>query len=124
MNLLCNEWMNAREAENKAKAIRLDVEERMLAQLVVPEEGSKTINTDAFKIVATQKMSRSLDEDVYKLISIPDKFNPISFVSKPKIDDSGCRWLKANKPEIWQELSKALTEKPLKTNIRIEVLNV
>ena len=124
MNLLCNEWMNARDAENKARAIRIDVEKCMLEKLPVPEEGSKTINTDAFKVVVTQRISRSLDEEKYQTLNIPAELNPISFETKPKIDDSGCRWLKANKPEIWQELSKALTEKPSKVNLRIEIINV
>ncbi len=116
-------YLAAKEAEDLARDDRIEAEEAIIALLPddVPEEGSKTVESDGYKITLTQRISRKLDEKAYALIAdaIPAEINPVTKVETYKIDDAGCRWLKANEHGFWTVLSKAMSEKPQKLGVKV-----
>lgn len=120
-------WLDAKEEERRAESVRIDAEKRILAGLRdIPEEGSKTIHDDGFKVIVTQKITRKLDADAWKVIGheIPADLSPVQSVMTLRIDDAGCRWLKEHRPELWQKAAVAITEKPAKPGFKIEAENV
>ena len=115
-------YLAAKEAEDRANEARLKAEAELVALIDdKPEEGSRTIDADGYKIVLTQRVSRKLDEKAFALIAdaIPHGVCPVARVESYKVDDAGCRWLKANEPGLWTVLSKALTEKPQKLGVKV-----
>ena len=116
-------YLAAKQAEEQARDARIAAEEVLVALLpdAVPEEGSKTVDADGYKVTLTQRVTRKLDEKAYALIedAIPAGVNPVSRVETFKVDDAGCRWLKANEPGLWTVLSKALSEKPQKIGVKV-----
>lgn len=117
-------YLAAKEAEDRAEENRLAVEAELVQALAEhqPEEGSKTVEADGYKITLTQRISRKLDEKAWALVAdaIPMSVSPIAKVEAYKIDDAGCRWLKTNEPGLWTVLSKALTEKPQKIGVKVQ----
>ena len=112
----------AKEAERAATAERIRVEGEIITLTGVPEEGTKTVEAGRFKITLGQRINRTLDERAWALIvdKIPAALRPVSFVQTPKIDATGVRWLKENKPAYFRVLSTALTEKPAKPSVAVE----
>ncbi len=117
-------YLAAKSAEDAAYKARVAAEEAIVALMpdAVPEEGSKTVDVDGYKVTLTQRISRKLDEKAYALIAdaIPSAVNPVAEVKAYKVDDAGCRWLKANEPGLWTVLSGALTEKPQKLGLKVQ----
>lgn len=117
-------YLAAKAAEDAARDSRIAAEEAIVALMPdsVPDEGSKTVEADGYKVTLTQRISRKLDEKAYALIAdaIPSAVNPVAEVKAYKVDDAGCRWLKANEPGLWTVLSGALTEKPQKLGVKVQ----
>jgi len=119
---LAKQWIDAKHAEGQAKALRIDIEERLKKFIQVPDDGSKSSQIGSFRVTVTQHTNRTLDDNWEEVIeAIPQQFRPISY--SPKIDTKGIKWLKENEPGYWQILSRAITEKPAKTNFKIVYLD-
>ena len=128
MEQLYKAWLDAKNDEQQANTRRIEIEKRILDAVrnELPEEGSKTINDGRYKLSVGMKVTRSLDEDRWHDIidHIPPDMSPVTVVEKFKLDDSGCRWLKDNRPDLWTIAAQAITEKPAKPSIKIEVRDV
>jgi hypothetical protein len=117
------EYLAAKAAEQQANEARIAAEQRLLMLLdELPDEGSKSLVVDGYKITASQRISRKLDEKAYTLIKdeIPEGLSPVVVVETYKVEDKGCRWLKDNEPGLWALLSRAITEKPMKIGVKVD----
>jgi len=85
------------------------------------EQDANKLRLEAEKALIEQRISRKLDKKAYALIvdSIPKSVRPVEFVETLKVDDRGCRWLAQNEPGLWQLLSTAITEKPMKIGVKV-----
>lgn len=121
---MAEDWLDAKAAEDAAKAQRISVEEELIASLGEREEGAETHNIDFFKIVITSKISRKVDNpDAYSAIvdDLDDaNLNPITIVESYKISDAKCRELRDNDPDLYAKLAYALTSKKAKTAVKVE----
>lgn len=119
---LSNAWLEAKAAEDAARRKRIEIEEALIADLGVREEGAQTHNLDEHKITITGVLSRSLDAEKWEEIKdqIPADVCPVSYA--PKLDITGVKWVEKNRSDIYQILAHALTIKPGKTQVKVVVI--
>ncbi len=121
----CQQWRQAKQAEDQAKKTRTEIEQQMLEVLAFNKpEGSETIKTDTFKVTLTGKLNRKLDTHKWEQVkeSIPPQLNPVEESISYKIIDKGIRYLEANEPDTYKLIAPCLTTTPAKTAVKVEVL--
>ena len=116
---LSQAWLKAKAAEDEVKERRIKIEESIIVQLGKREEGSKTHDLGTHKVTITGVVNRALDTDIWESIKeqIPEELRPVTY--EPKLDAAGVKWLQANDPDTYRLVTKALTIKPGKTNIKV-----
>lgn len=122
LNQLCNEWRLAKRTLDEARTSMIETEEKIIALVGNKEEGSQTQKTDQFKITTTGVINRRLDPALLDAVidQIPLHLRPIK--TKVELDKKGYAYIKENEPAIYKLLSPAVTIKPGKTSVKIEVL--
>lgn len=115
-------WIEAKRKEDAAKAERLAVEE-LICQLQPPkEEGATTVEAGGFKCTVTGSLTYKLD-DLEALRNITRGWDAeiIPLKTKTELDATGCKWLRANRPDLWAQVAKVITVKPAKASIKVVV---
>ena len=117
---LAKAWLEAKRAEDKAKAERIRIEEQMVSALDAPQEGSKTHKIDGYKITTTQPVSRKIDVDAWDKVKakIPENMWPVKV--KIEADATGCKYLSNNEPKMWKAIASAFTVAPAKVSFKVE----
>ena len=124
LDTLVAEWIEAKRTEDQANAKRLAIEADIVAAAGEPEEGSEThALADGLKLTVTAKVTRTVDETVWRSImaGVPENLRPIVFVETTKLDIKGLRWLQENQPELYGYCAQAITAKRAKTAISVKV---
>lgn len=115
-------YIAAKRDEDLAKKHRLELEERILALTPAKEEGSQTIEVGGYKLTTTGKLTYKCD-DVKALAEAcagwPANMVPVK--TEIKLDETGCKWLRANDPDTWASLSRHITVAPAKTSVAVKV---
>lgn len=119
---LCENWVSLKEAENRAKDERLQVEAAICELVDVPTEGTNTTTTALFKCKAVGKLKRKLDARAWAEIEkdVPEHLRPVRY--KAEIDLKKLKAIESANPEIWRVVAQAITSEKGKTSINIEVL--
>jgi hypothetical protein len=94
--------VEAKRKEDAAKAKRLAIEE-LICQLQPPkEEGACTVEAGGFKVTITGSLTYKL-EDLEALRNITREWDAeiVPLKTKTELDATGCKWLRANRPELW-----------------------
>lgn len=120
---LSNAWLDAKAAEDEAKARRIEIEEALVARLGKREEGAQTHDLGGYKVTITGVINRSLDKKTWERIKdrIPEDRRPVTYV--PKLDVAGVKWLQENNPSIYKLVAQAITVKPGKTSVKVVPVN-
>ncbi len=120
---LSQKWLEYKSAEETAKARRIEIEEAIVTQLGVREEGSQTHDLGTHKIIVTGVINRTLDKEVWESIKekIAEDRRPVTY--EPKLDVAGVKWLQKNDPDTYRVFAQALTIKPGKTNVKVTAIN-
>ena len=120
---LSHAWLDAKAAEDAARTQRVGIEEAIIAQLGVREEGSQTHDLGEYKVTVTGVVNRTLDKEIWESIKekITEERRPV--VYEPKLDVTGVKWLQKNDPDSYRILAQALTIKPGKTNVKVTAIN-
>jgi hypothetical protein len=118
---LVHQYVNAKHAEDGARQIRLQLEERILALQPAPEEGSTTVKLgNGFKLTATGKLTYKC-ADVRALAEAcagwPANMVPVK--TKIELDETACKHLRATEPQAWAGLARFITVAPAKTAIKV-----
>lgn len=118
---LMKRWSEAKAEERAATEKRYEIEKQICAQIEVPEEGSKTITVEDFKLEVYQGINRKVDEKGYELIKdkIPERLRPVEYVETLKLDTAGFKWLRDNEPGYYKLLASVVEEKPSKVSIKV-----
>jgi hypothetical protein len=118
---LAEEWLTAKAEENAAKLKRLTIEEQLISFIGCKPEGAETHAIGNLKVTITGKLTRTVDETVWREVAdlIPEDLRPVRVVEKIEPDAAGCRWLAANKPDLWALAARAITTKPAKPAVEI-----
>lgn len=119
---LVTDFIEAKRQEDAAKKNRLELEDRILAMVPAKEEGSQTIEVAGFKLTTTGKLAYKCD-DTKALAEACSGWpaNMIPVKTEIKLDETGCKWLRANDPQAWQTLAKHITVAPAKTAVSVKV---
>jgi|TARA_Y100000310_G_scaffold299273_1_gene333984 hypothetical protein len=117
---------NAKEKEARAKRIRIEWEEAIIAKMGAHEEGALTIQSDYYKITTTGKVSRTLDQSkVPELIAeLPEALAAKLFKVEFKLNTKLLKSLPDTNPEMAKKVSAAITAKPGKTTVSVTRLEV
>jgi len=123
LDVVAAELVLAKAAEKDANAQRVALEQEIIGMVGLPEEGVLATESEAYKIKVEQRVNRKVDEKKWALVcdQIPEAVQPVSFVEQVKLDTAGIRWLKDNEPGYYNLLCEAMTEKPAKPSVKVEV---
>jgi hypothetical protein len=117
-------WLQAKADETSANARRLEVEEEILKLLPAKEEGkTTTMISNSMRISTTGKVSFKADLPALQALTMtwPDVMRPIK--TKVEQDESALRQIRAERQDLWRHIAPAITVKPAKTYVQIEVLD-
>jgi hypothetical protein len=115
-------YIDAKHAEDDAKKARIELEERILSLAPAKEEGSTTTELgNGYKLTTTGKLSYKCD-DLEALRAITAKWdgNLVPLKTTTSLDDTGCKYLRRERPELWAQLARVVTIQPAKTAIGVK----
>lgn len=103
-------WWEAKQGEQRAVAYRLKIEKEIESRVKLPDEGTTKIES----LTITTGFDRKWDNDGLMLFreGFPDELWP--FKVKWAEERRGTRWLEENSPDLWDQISPALTIKSKK----------
>jgi hypothetical protein len=116
---LCGAWLEAKRREDEAKKVRIQIEDEISQALEAKDEGSITHKVEPYKVTLSQPIYRKVDMGVWETIkgSIPMEAWPLKM--KVEVDDTGCRWLMENRPDLWRIAATAITATPGKIGVKV-----
>lgn len=116
---LCGAWIEARRREDEAIEARRKIEQDITEALDAKTEGAITHKVEAYKVTLTQPIYRKVDMGVWETIKgfIPMEAWPLKM--KVEVDDTGCKWLAKERPELWSIAAKAITATPGKIGVKV-----
>lgn len=115
-------FVEAKRREDAAKTERLACEE-LICQLQPPkEEGATTVEAGGYKVTVTGSLAYKVD-DLEALRNITRGWDAeiIPLKTKTELDATGCKWLRANRPELWGQVAKVITVKPAKASVKVAI---
>lgn len=119
---LVKSFVLAKKSEDQAKKARVEIEERILALVPAKEEGATTVEAAGFKVTLTGSLSYSADDlDALREITRKWDGNLIPIKTKSELDSTGAKYLRRERPDLWQQIAKVVTVKPAKTSIKVSV---
>ena len=122
IDTLALELSEAKHIEEAARLARIEVENRIIAELGIKDEGSQSHKGEQYKITITGKINRTLDIAAWDSVKnhIPEKYWPVKF--KPEIDVTGLKWLRENEAGIYATACQAISAKTGKPSVTLEVI--
>lgn len=122
IDALAEAWLEAKSAENTAKAKRLKIEAELAEALEAKDEGSITHKLDDHKVTLTQPVYRKLDQEMWPSVmyKVPEQMRPVK--TKLEADPAGMKWLANNEPEMWVKIAPAFTTSKGKIGIKVEAM--
>lgn len=128
MNMTLDEACAALETakinEERARQARIDAETLVLRHAQAKDEGSLTMRGRQWKAVVTYGVNRTIDAAA--LDAIRHRVPPALFEQvidyKPALNLAGLRFMRNNEPSTYAVLAEAITAKPAKPSVRLELL--
>ena len=116
---LCGAWLEAKRREDEAIQARLQIEKEITTALDSKTEGSITHKVEPYKVTLSQPIYRKIDMGVWESVksAIPMEAWPLKM--KVEVDDTGCRWLIENRPDLWKIAATAITATPGKVGVKV-----
>jgi hypothetical protein len=113
-------YLEAKAAEDQARALRISIEEDLIAELGAKSEGSITHTVGDYKVTLTGRINRRLDEKVWSAIvdEIPEDLRPVKY--KAEIDTRGLRYLQEHEPAVYATVARAITAAPGKAGVTVK----
>lgn len=116
---------NAKMALSAAQEDVREAEVAIIAAVGAEDEGSFTVRADHFKITTTQPISRTVNKTTVLAISreLPPDIFEAMFDFKPSLNVRLFKECEHLRPEIYRLVSKAVTSKPGKIAVAVEVIS-
>lgn len=118
---LVADYIDAKRVEDQAKKHRVEIEERILALAPAKEEGSQTIDAgNGFKVTTTGKLSYKADDlEALREICRGWDANLVPIKTVSALDETGCKFLRKERPELWKQIARVVTVAPAKTALKV-----
>jgi hypothetical protein len=116
-------YITAKKAEDTANKARVDLETQIIALAGAKEEGATTVATaSGMKVTTTGKLSYKVD-DIEALRNICAKWDAslVPLKTTTAADETGLKYLRAERPELWSQIARVVTIKPAKTSVKVGV---
>ena len=100
------------------------VEASIVKAVNAPEKGTTREDlADGSQIVVVTKINRTLNKAAWLKVeqSIPKELRPVRVVEEYKLEAGGLTWLEENDPVNYLKVCEAITSKPAKPSIRVEM---
>lgn len=120
--------LTLKTAEQAASKARLDAETALLDLLKssapMPAEGTTHVEDGPVKITVRCSINRTIDRDQLCQIAndIPEATGKRLFKWKPELDLKELRYVESNEPQIYALVATAITAKPAKPSISVELV--
>lgn len=116
---LARDWLEAKAAEEAARAERHAIETQLAEALETKAEGSITHVVGDYRITLRQSVARKVDPATWTQVAehCPPDMRPVKI--KLEADATGCKYLAANEPQIWAKIAPAFETKPQKIGVQI-----
>ncbi len=120
LEVLAKRWTTAKDLIKSLQEELEEIEAEMLPLLESKEGGSKTTQTEFYKITVKRPLYFSFDKDNWPdiRVSIPYDLAPVK--TKEEVDEAGLKWLQENKPEVYAKVSLGIVCKPGKASFTIK----
>lgn len=115
----------AKVAEAHATEARIEAEKALIALLPAKDEGAVSAAGDTYKVSVTYGVSRTLDVAVVAQLFADERFRWAAqrlFPMAPKLDTKELRFFQSNEPATYAFLAQAITAKPAKPSVKIEMI--
>lgn len=116
----------AKADESAAQKARLQAEAALLAAIVdpLPTEGTTRVAAGAYKVTVRTSVSRSVDQEKLQELAkkIPEAVGKRLFRWKPELEMRELRYLQDNEPGMYSVLAEAITAKPAKPSVSVELV--
>lgn len=117
-----------REAKEVAAIVQqkvYDSEKAIVAAVGAETEGSFTVRCDHYKITTTQAIARSVDKDALEAVrrEFPEDLFEAMFDYRPSLNVKLFKECEHLRPEVYALACKAVTSKPGKVAVKVEVLS-
>jgi hypothetical protein len=125
-DIACAALEAAKIDEASARERRIDAENAVLAFMAERDEGSVTLRGQGWKATAVYGMNRTIDDAALTVVRdavSPELFHQV-IAWKPALKMEGLRYLRNNEPEVYAQFAQAITARPAKPSVRIEMLEV
>lgn len=112
----------AKAEEAKAREARIAVEEKILAITEKKEEGTVTTKGDYYKVSVVYGIDRKVDGELALSLAGEldvEQYRRI-FKWKPEVSVTELKHLRDNKPDVFTQVSRAITSKPSKPSVKVE----
>ena len=121
---LADRMVAAKERIAEAQAEYDEALQEWLAVAPSRNEGSITTAGDAYKVTTTYGVNRTVDAATLSAIrsQVPVALFEQAVEYTPKLKMSGVRHLMNNEPETWVVLAQAITAKPAKPQVKVELI--
>lgn len=120
-NELYQSWLDAKQAESKARDERLAIEEQITSLIGVKDEGVTSHTTDLFKVKTTGKLTRTVDtQAVQDVWDVLPKEVQNCFKWEAKLDTKEYKSLCSMRDDLTPHINKYITSKAAKPSITIE----
>lgn len=114
-------WLEAKAKEAETANQRIAIEKAIIELVGAKEEGSKSTESDGIKITTTGRLSYKADATELLTLTMawPVDIQPAYLA--PKIDETRLKKIRAERPDLWKEIARAVEVKPQKTGVTITV---
>lgn len=123
INSLADSVLQLQSEEREIKR-KIDEQKAALIELCgIKEEGSQSFHTDAYKVTTQQSIVRTVDASVVRALRdrVPEATYENVFVWKPSLDLKNYKALKEMAPNLAAVVDEAITSKPAKAGVKLEV---
>lgn len=117
--------MAAKAAEQRAAAERIAAEEALARLLPQKDEGTVSEKTDQFKVAVTYGLRRTVDEAALDAVrkELPPALFARLFRFKPEVSVRELKYVQNNEPELYAITAQAITARPGKPSVRVELVD-
>jgi hypothetical protein len=122
LKTLAEQLLAAKESEHAARAARQLIEDKIVALTGLKDYGQKTVPIPGAKVIVKPNFSYSLDKEAWDAIAptFPQSLLPYRVKREP--NESRIRTIKQNHPDLYARLATALTMKPIRPTVEIELI--
>jgi len=114
------------ELQSQQKEIQREIDtlkEKMIETVGIKDEGSQSFHTEQYLITTTQGFTRSVDaQEARRLLDVVgEQVHDNVFDYKPSLNLRNYRALKELNPDLCSYIDQAITTKPNKPSVKVEV---